>query len=79
MIEILTGEGKSIVIGICCAIFALVGFEVHSVCYSKYLSERDENKFKELFTFLGVEKNITYGTIKEISDLILYKSFDIRK
>lgn len=59
--------------GLCSAIFALVGFEVHSACYSQYLSERDSKAFIELFKFLKIEDHITYGTIKEISDLILLK------
>jgi preprotein translocase subunit SecA len=73
LIEILTGEGKSIIIGFCTTIFALIGFEVHSVCYSSYLSERDYTAFLELFQFLKLEDSITYGTFNEISDIILQK------
>ena len=41
LIQVLTGEGKSIIMGFMSTILALIGYEVHAVCYSSYLSERD--------------------------------------
>lgn len=41
MAQVGTGEGKSIVLAILSAYFALVGFNVRCSCYSEYLSERD--------------------------------------
>lgn len=35
-------------------ILSLLGYEIHAVCYSSYLSERDFNLFKNLFEFFGV-------------------------
>jgi preprotein translocase subunit SecA len=41
LIQINTGEGKSVVLGITALIFSLLGFYVDVICYSKYLSKRD--------------------------------------
>ena len=41
LIELPTGEGKSIILGILAAFFAFIGYEVDVVCYSPYLSQRD--------------------------------------
>lgn len=49
MAEIGTGEGKSIVLAVVSAYLAVVGFNVRCVCYSQYLSERDEDVFSKLF------------------------------
>lgn len=38
LIQILTGEGKSIILGFLAALFALIGYNVDVACYSKYLS-----------------------------------------
>lgn len=46
LIEILTGEGKSITLGVCSIIFALLGYTVDVVCYNKYLSKRDYKSFQ---------------------------------
>lgn len=45
IIEILTGEGKSIIIGLMSTMLGLMGYEVHAVCYSSYLSQRDYDSF----------------------------------
>ena len=70
-IEMSTGEGKSIIVGLISAILAVIGYEVHAVCYSSYLSERDYNSFKPLFEFLGLEDLIFYGTFNQMSEIIL--------
>ena len=41
MVQISTGEGKSVVLAGLSVFLALVGFDVYEACYSKYLSERD--------------------------------------
>jgi preprotein translocase subunit SecA len=58
----LTGEGKSILLGFTAIIFALLNFNVDVASYSEYLTQRDYNDFKELFTLLGVKEKIFYGT-----------------
>ena len=62
LVQILTGEGKSLILGILSTIYALLGFNVDVVCYSNYLSKRDEKAFEFLFKALEVEDKIHYGT-----------------
>ena len=38
LIQLLTGEGKSIILGLLSAFFAIIGYNVDVVCYSPYLS-----------------------------------------
>ena len=45
VMQIRTGEGKSIILGACSAFFALYGFRVRCVCHSDYLSHRDYSLF----------------------------------
>jgi len=49
MIQVSTGEGKSIILGILSAYLGLVGFKVYEACYSDYLSQRDKKEFNDLF------------------------------
>jgi hypothetical protein len=37
LVQVGTGEGKSVILAIVAAVFALLGFEVYIACYSKYL------------------------------------------
>lgn len=60
--EVLTGEGKSIVLAALSCYLSLIGFKVHCICYSKLLSKRDAADFQLLFTALGLGKSIVYGT-----------------
>ena len=53
LMQIRTGEGKSMILGMCSLLFALLGFRVRCVCYSEYLSQRDHNLFKEMFSTFG--------------------------
>lgn len=38
LMQVKTGEGKSVIIGIASVYFALIGYNVEAACYSKYLS-----------------------------------------
>lgn len=38
MVQVSTGEGKSVILGILSTYLALVGFTVYEACYSNYLS-----------------------------------------
>ena len=40
-LQVGTGEGKSLTLGITSSMFALLGFDISCACYSKYLSKRD--------------------------------------
>eukprot|EP01038_Epipyxis_sp_PR26KG_P010639 gene10639-14288_t len=66
--QISTGEGKSVVLGICCCVLALHGYKVDCACYSELLSERDYCDFKGLFTLLRVDHMITYGTFNQLCE-----------
>ena len=54
LVQIKTGEGKSITLAVVSMIFALNGFEVKCACYSKYLSMRDYESFEPMFRELGL-------------------------
>lgn len=58
---------------------ALVGFQVDCMCYSRLLSRRDYEDFKELFIALGVDDRVYYGTFGEITErLFNSKGNDLR-
>jgi hypothetical protein len=78
LVEIGTGEGKSITLGITAATLALLGFDVNCVCYSKYLSERDHTAFKLLFDKLDLAEHIHYGTFNQICEDSINEFGDIR-
>ena len=75
--EILTGEGKSIILGIVSALLALFGYRVDVVCYRKNLSERDYKSFKILFSAFGVSDKIFYGTFDELIHRIINNGGDM--
>jgi preprotein translocase subunit SecA len=56
LVQIKTGEGKSITLAIVASIFALWGFEVSCACYSEYLSKRDYQAFSQLFEFFNIKE-----------------------
>ncbi|CAG9315951.1 unnamed protein product [Blepharisma stoltei] len=45
LVQILTGEGKSITLAFLCSMLALLGFSVNCACYSEHLSNRDFQDF----------------------------------
>ncbi|KAL4466765.1 hypothetical protein ABPG74_010362 [Tetrahymena malaccensis] len=78
LIEILTGEGKSLTLGFCSLMLALLGCEVDVVCYSSYLSQRDHNAFKSLFDRFEVSNKINYYDFKQLSENYLKKYSNVR-
>ena len=58
LVQIKTGEGKSVTLAVLSIIFALYGFEVRCACYSEYLSERDFSGFKDIFDKLHLTEFI---------------------
>jgi hypothetical protein len=78
LVQLKTGEGKSIVLGVVAAVLALLGFDVDCVSYSKYLSSRDEDSFSHLFDQLGVKEKIKYGTLTELSKRMVDRNGDVR-
>ncbi|KAL4475809.1 hypothetical protein ABPG72_011370 [Tetrahymena utriculariae] len=79
LIQVNTGEGKSIIIGILSILLALMGYKVDVACYSQILSERDYESFKNLFIDFKVDKNIKYGTFLKICSDKINQEGDIRQ
>ena len=79
LIQIGTGEGKSLILAATSVIFALLGFDVSCACYSEYLSRRDFNAFKSLFNTLNVASHIQYGTFNQLCENVINQNGDIRR
>jgi len=71
LVEVKTGEGKSLILAVAITVFAFLGFDVYAACYSKHLINRDYNEFKELFELLSISKKIHYGTIEELCETVI--------
>jgi hypothetical protein len=71
LIQINTGEGKSIALGFTAVILAALGFSVDVVCYSRYLCERDEKEFAALFELLDQQAYISYNDFNMLSSKIM--------
>jgi len=78
LIEVLTGEGKSVVLGVVATYFALLGFEVNCICYSKYLSKRDYSDFKNVFETFKVQDKVKYSTISKMCDVLINTKGNVR-
>lgn len=78
LVEILTGEGKSVTLAMTAILFALMGYDVDCACYSRYLSERDFASFSHLFEIFGVKDKIFYGTFKDLSEQWFNEEHDVR-
>ncbi|CAF5016018.1 unnamed protein product, partial [Rotaria sp. Silwood1] len=79
LVQIRTGEGKSVILAVTAAILALLGFEVRCACYSQYLSERDCIAFLPLFDALNITEYIQYGTFNKLCEDMINRNGEIRK
>ena len=79
IMQIRTGEGKSIILGALSIVLALLGFSVRCVCYSEYLSDRDYDLFKDIFIQYDVESKIVYSKITTMSEDRIADKGDIRE
>ena len=79
LVQIGTGEGKSVVMAIVACVFALMGMNVNCSCYSEYLSTRDKNDFASVFQALGIEDHIEYGTFNKLCENVLNEQCNIRE
>ena len=93
LLEILTGEGKSSVIAMVAASFALLGHSVDIVTSSPVLSQRDVQEWRSFYNLLGLrvgcniedmseeevcyECNIVYGTVGTFARDILKTEFHL--
>eukprot|EP00956_Cyclotella_meneghiniana_P041584 scaffold231470_cov23-Cyclotella_meneghiniana.AAC.1 len=78
LLQIRTGEGKSMILGAASAMLALLGFKVRTVCYSEYLSNRDYKLFEEVFCHFGLQRHVKYSTIKKYAGDSIAAKGDIR-
>ena len=76
--QIKTGEGKSVILGVLSLVLSLLGNKVNCVCYSEYLKTRDYNDFKELFEAFDVTDLVSYGTFSEISENLINEKGNMR-
>ncbi|CAF4739828.1 unnamed protein product, partial [Rotaria sp. Silwood2] len=79
LVQIGTGEGKSITLGATACILALLGFDIYCACYSQYLSQGDYKSFLPLFDSLGLVNYIHYGTFNELCEEIINEDGEIRQ
>lgn len=79
LVQIPTGEGKSVVLAITSTLLAMMGYNVDCACYSKYLSNRDFVEFKPIFDKFGVTKYICYGTFGQLCEQFINLRGDIRQ
>uniref|UniRef100_A0A1Q3F2P3 SecA family profile domain-containing protein n=1 Tax=Culex tarsalis TaxID=7177 RepID=A0A1Q3F2P3_CULTA len=62
--QVLTGQGKSLVLALIASVLALTGHQVQLVCYNDYLVERDAKDFAELYSILEIEDAVKYKTYR---------------
>ena len=68
LIQVKTGEGKSVLLGVLATLLAVMGCEVDCVCYSQYLSRRDKAAFSKVFEAFGVEDMVKYDTFHQLAE-----------
>ena len=71
LVQIGTGEGKSLILAVLACILSLLGFDVYCVCYGTLLTKRDSAAFENLFQTLHVEHCIEYGTYDELCETLI--------
>jgi hypothetical protein len=79
VMQIQTGEGKSLILGATAVLLGLLGFRIRCICYSEYLSNRDYGLFKDLFAYFQLTDVIKYSKITALSEDNTMAKGDIRK
>ena len=79
LVQMGTGEGKSVVMAVTACVFALIGVDVNCSCYSEVLSMRDKSDFAPIFRALGVEERIEYGTFNRLCENLLNEQCNVRE
>ncbi|MCA7010344.1 MULTISPECIES: hypothetical protein [unclassified Wolbachia] len=69
--QVLTGQGKSLVLGLLSSLLVLTGHKVRTVCYSEYLATRDQQDFNGFFKEFGIGDKITYGTFEKMANEVI--------
>ena len=78
LIEVKTGEGKSLVLAVAACVIGLLEFNAYCVCYGELLMSRDYQEFSELFIRLGVSKKVNYGLYGTACTKLIDQVFDLR-
>lgn len=78
LMQVRTGEGKSMILGAASVVFGLLGFNVRCVCYSEYLSKRDYDAFRDVFDIFGLSSSIKYTKITTLSEDTTAAKGDLR-
>ena len=78
LVQIGTGEGKSVTLAVTAAVLALLGHRVDCACYSEYLSARDHAAFQGLFRAFGLAPRIKYGTFNTLCEDFINRHGDVR-
>mmetsp|Transcript_54892 Transcript_54892/g.67290 ORF Transcript_54892/g.67290 Transcript_54892/m.67290 type:complete len:1163 (-) Transcript_54892:163-3651(-) len=79
LVEVGTGEGKSLIMAVTAIVLALLGFDVYCACYSELLSNRDQESFNDLFVQFGVQNHIKYNTFNKIFEESINDGGNIRE
>ena len=79
LVQIGTGEGKSVVLAVTSTVFALLGRSVDCVCYSTFLSQRDFSAFSSMFDAFQVRPYIQYGTFEQLCEKYINRHGDLRE
>ncbi|CAF4058236.1 unnamed protein product [Rotaria magnacalcarata] len=79
LVQVGTGEGKSVIMAAIACIFALIGVDVNCSCYSDSLSTRDKEAFASLFGALRIQEHIEYGTFNKLCENLLNEHCDVRE
>ena len=78
LVQVGTGEGKSLILAVTSSVLALLGIDVSCASYSAYLSSRDYESFLTMFESLGLTEHIHYGTFDKLCEKIINENGDIR-
>ena len=74
VIEMETGEGKTLTSALACAAVALSGTPVHAVTVNDYLAERDAAQLRPLYAFLGLTTGIVLSPDPEAARREAYRA-----
>lgn len=66
LVEVPTGEGKCLILGLLAAFLALKGIPSDIVCHRKVLAEQDRAAMTHFYEFLGIEDQVHYTTFDEL-------------
>ena len=79
LIQVKTGQGKSVLLGVLATLLAVRGWDVDCVCYSSYLSARDEESFASVFKAFSVKDHVKYGTFNGLAESSINAKGNVRR